>query len=67
MKMPQRCPKCGVDLTDPNLPPEMAEYRDQFSLVLMDKDEFQCPVCKATWPRGSRRDARRSRNPARRR
>lgn len=50
MKMPQKCPKCGVSLADPN-PRIPAGKRDQFSLVMMDKDEFECPVCRHTWPR----------------
>ena len=61
MKLPQKCPHCQVSLVDRDAP---AEHRDQFSLVLMDAEEFQCPVCKGTWRRGPLR-RKRSGNPAR--
>lgn len=49
---PQKCPnaKCGVDLSDPNVPEEYAQYATMFGLareVPIDAQTaaWQCPAC----------------------
>jgi hypothetical protein len=50
MDLPQECPLCKVSLADRN-PAIPAGREKQFSLVLMDAVEFECPVCHHCWPR----------------
>lgn len=50
-RLPQECPKCKADLSDPSVPHEQRLFRHLFSLVLSDGADWLCPVCGHRWRR----------------
>lgn len=54
--LPQECPSCGADLSDPRVPPTYWVVRKRFSRVLSidlgpHQQSWLCPDCAHAWPR----------------
>lgn len=49
--VPQECPDCKADLSDPSVPESHRLFRHMFSLALSDGPDWLCPVCGHRWRR----------------
>lgn len=47
MKVPQQCPNCLADLSDPAVPPGVD--KTLFGLVILNKSTWECPACGFEW------------------
>jgi hypothetical protein len=47
VKVPQQCPNCLADLSDPAVPPGVD--KTLFGLVILNKSTWECPACGFEW------------------